>query len=129
MPPAPFDFKVSHTDFQIIFTNYGNPISRTDANLCIQKALHEIEHEIYIHWTAIDVPIGMDLAFTYGPAELKVNTAPLMYRTYCLMLLVGVLEWGQKYDFIEVDMEFVQRKGSMRRLLGTGSLRLNSAAS
>ena len=129
MPAAPFEFEISHTNFRIIVTNYGDRIPSNDASGCIRKALNEIEDEIYTHWTDKDIPITEDLVFTSGWAKLKLNTAPFMYRTYCLMLMVGVIEWGQNYGFIEVDMEFVEKKDSARRKLGTGSLRMNGAES
>ena len=96
---------------------------------CTTEAILEIKHEIDTHFTVHDIPIANNLVFTHGTAQLKLNTAPLMFRTYCLHLLLGVLIWGQAYDFIEVDMEFVQQRGRARRTLGTGSLQLSNAAS
>ena len=129
MPPAPFEFEISHTEFRIIFTNYGTPMFHNEVTECVSDALVEIKHEIDTHWTDYDIPISENLVFTSGPAQLELNTARYMYRTYCLMLLVGILEWGQQYGFIEVDMEFVEQKSMARRSLGTGSLQLSDAAS
>lgn len=130
MPPAPFDFAVSHTDFHIIFTNYGNPIPRENALSCIVQARTEIEREIYYHWTHVDIPIPENLVFIHGTAELNIYAAPFMYRTYCLMLMLGVIEWGRDYDgFIEVDMLFTQTVGARIKTLGTGSLRLSGLVS
>ena len=129
MPPAPFDFVVRNTDFRIVFTNYGGSIRGDDVRDCTTEAMIEIKHEIDTHFTVHDIPIASNLVFTHGTAQLKLNTAPLMYRTYCLELLLGVLIWGHDYDFIEVDMEFVQQRGRARRTLGTGSIQLSNAAS
>ena len=129
MPPAPFEFAISDTDFLIIFTNYGESMLRDEATECVSNAILEIMHEINTHWTDIDVPISGNLVFTSGPAQLKLNTARFMFRTYCLQLLLGILGWGQQYSFIEVDMEFVRQRGRARRTLGTGSLQLIDTAS
>ena len=129
MPPAPFDWVVQDTDFRIVFTNYGGSIRREDVEESITEAMIEIKDEIDTHFTVHDIPIANNLVFTHGTAQLKLNTAPLMFRTYCLHLLLGVLIWGHDYDYIEVDMEFVQTRGRARRTLGTGSLQLSNAAS
>lgn len=129
MRPAPFVFTISHTDFRIVFRNYGSAILFEDANECISEALIEIKHELDTILTDIDIPISGNLVFTSGSAELKLNTGEYMWRTYCLMLMVGVLEWGHIYGFMEIDMEFVEQREGARRTLGTGSLRLSGAAS
>lgn len=102
---------------------------RDDVTECISHAIVEIKHEIDTHWTDIDIPIAGNLVFTSVSAQLKLNTARYMLRTYCLMLMVGMLEWGLQYGFIEVDMEFVEQRDRVRGSLGTGSLRLIDAAS
>ncbi|CAD6594568.1 MAG: hypothetical protein ASARMPREDX12_009617 [Alectoria sarmentosa] len=129
MPPAPFEFVIPNTDFLIIFTNYGGSIVTEDAGECVSEAMLEIKHEIDTHWTHIDIPISGNLVFTSGSAQLKLNTGPLMWRTYCLHLTLGVSQWGHEYGYIEVNMQFVQRSGRARRTLGTGSLLLSNAAS
>lgn len=129
LPPDPFEFIVANTDFRIIFTKYGGSILLDDATGCVFDAIEEIKNELETHWTDDDIPISRDLSFPSGSAELKLNTAQYMYRTYCLMLMVGIMEWGHKYGFLEVDMEFVQQKGRARRTLGTGSLLLRAAES
>lgn len=120
---------MANTDFRIIFTKYGGSILLLDATGCVFDAIEEIKNELETHWTDDDIPISRDLSFPSGSAELKLNTAQYMYRTYCLMLMVGIMEWGHKYGFLEVDMEFVQQKGRARRTLGTGSLVLRAAES
>ena len=129
MPPAPFRFAIEDTDFLIIFTNYGESVPTDGATECVGDAMVEIMREINTDWTDLDKPISGNLIFTFGRAQLKLNTARYMFRTYCLKLLVGVIEWGQEYGFIEADMEFVQQRGRARRTLGTGSLQLSDAAS
>lgn len=129
MPFDPFTFDISHTDFKIIFSNHGHQILVQDATDCVHMGLDTIEKEIYSHWTNPDIPIPGNLAFGARLVELKLNYSLDMLRTYCLMLLVGILEWGQSYGFIEVDMEFLIQKVGLRRRLGTGSLRLSGATS
>lgn len=129
MRPAPSVFIISHTDFRIVFRNNGGAILFEDANECISEALIEIKHELDTILTDIDIPISGNLVFTSGSAELRLNTGEYMWRTYCLMLMVGVLEWGHIFGFFEVDMEFVEQREGARRTLGTGSLRLRNAAS
>lgn len=128
MPPAPFEYEVPHTDFLIIFTDYGDSMVRDDVTQCITDAMAEIMHEIDTHFTVQDVPIA-NMVLTSGSAQLKLNTARFMWRTYCLQLMLGVLTSGQRYGFVEVEMEFMQQRGRARRTLGTGSLRLSDAAS
>lgn len=129
LPPDPFEYFVRNTDFRIIFTKYGGSILLDDATGCVMDAIKEIENELETHWTDDDIPIASDLSLTSGSAELRLNTAQYMYRTYCLMLMVGIVEWGYQYGFLEADMEFVQQKGRARRTLGTGSFLLRAAES
>ena len=129
MPDAPYDFAISFTDFHIIFINYGNPIPGKDAAACIHITLAETEREIYTHWTQKDIPIDQNLVTASGRAKLTVYAAPLMYRTYCLMLILGLLEWGQINGFIEVDMKFMKYTGTQRTTLGFGTFRLLGPAS
>ena len=126
---GPLDFDVSYTDFHIIFSNFGRPIPDQDAAECVHTGLVGIELEIYTHWTQSDIPIARDLVFRSGPAELRINAAQRMYRTYCLMLILGILEWGRSYEFVEANMVFKKYNGGQISTLGTGSFRLLDPAS
>ena len=78
----------------------------------------EVEQQIYAHWTNADIPIARNLVFRSGRAQLKVNTGRYMYRTYSLMLILGMLEWGANFGFVDADMTFKHANGVT---LGTGS--------
>ena len=78
----------------------------------------EVEQQIYAHWTNANIPIARNLVFRSGRAQLKVNAGSNMYRTYCLMLILGMLEWGTNFGFINADMTFKNANGVT---LGTGS--------
>ena len=126
---APLDFAVSFTDFHISLSGFGRPIPNQDAASCVHNGLLAIELEIYTHWTQADIPIANDLVFRSGRAELRMNAAQRMYRTYCLMLILGILEWGRTYGFVDADMVFKKYNGGQILTLGTGSFRLLDPAS
>ena len=47
---------------------------------------------IHKHWTQTDIPIAADQVFKSRQVNLRLNAAPFMLRTYCLMLATGVME-------------------------------------
>lgn len=104
--------------------NYGAVIDTDDAFEAISDGMVDIMEYLREHFTDPDTPIG-NLAFTHGSARFKLNAGPNMWRSHCLKLIVGILDWGHEYEFIQADMVFVQRRGSTRRTLGSGSLLLN----
>ena len=45
------------------------------------------------------------------------------------MLILGILEWGRTYGFVDADMVFKKYNGGQILTLGTGSFRLLDPAS
>ena len=73
----------------------------------------------------IDITISNTRIWAEGSARLTIEPAPMRMRhSMCGLVLVGMMECGEKYGFVEADVEFLSVEDVFRPF-GNGSLVLD----
>jgi len=106
-------------------TDYGRDTSPLDGLGVLAEAQIEIRYEMEQLPSQYDVPVAKNRLWRDGRAVLTMKSDSTMTHSIFGLTLVGLMVWGSHYDFVEVEVVFLMRRGGGYRVAGTGSLDLD----